>query len=680
MISMMRFCFLIFFLKILFNQSFAQVVDTEEYMTESRIIVEANSEVFVSDQSLQELVERPININNATLEELLATGILSPRHAAALVEHRIRFGSFLDIRELQVINGFDPDLIRWLQPFITLGYGKQLPQGGWCRIVKEGHQQLLVRTQFIPEEKSGYSTRYGRPAYEGSPLGCYLRYRFESMGRMQWGITAEKDPGEPFFKGSRMDGFDFYSFHFFVKNVGRVRSLALGDYSLSYGQGLVFSNGGRGLPADPCLILTYGNGIRPYTSVGESGFFRGGAISFALGSNWNMDLFGSIIKRDANTYGDGDTMVVFSSFQTSGLHRTWYEQLDRKNINESMMGIAMGYNNRFLKFGIVGYGNSYGGDYQKTFATYNRFDFRGRSHAMGSVYLNWLYGNLNVFGECGYDHRGKSGVVLGGVLMVAPELAIAFTSRRYATGFYNPYGSALGIASRNNAEQGWLAGITLRPNRKWSLMASVDRCRFNWLRYDVSAPSSAMRFNTTITYKPTKKQELSIRFRKSVGYTDELTDDEDWVAPSLKSEVGIRFQLAATISKTITLRTRFERKSLMLLQKLDDGYVFYQDLLIHPFGSRFAANFRYAWFDTDGYDSRIYAYENDVLYGYSIPSYYYRGTRVYGNIQYKLSDQTTVWLKYSVSWFANRETIGSGYEEITGGRKSELKIQFRFEF
>jgi hypothetical protein len=102
--------------------------------------------------------------------------------------------------------------------------------------------------------------------------------------------------------------------------------------------------------------------------------------------------------------------------------------------------------------------------------------------------------------------------------------------------------------------------------------------------------------------------------------------------------------------------------------------------LIHPFGSRFAANFRYAWFDTDGYDSRIYAYENDVLYGYSIPSYYYRGTRVYGNIQYKLSDQTTIWLKYSVSWFANRETIGSGYEEITGGRKSELKIQFRFEF
>ncbi|MFM8916520.1 MAG: ComEA family DNA-binding protein, partial [Bacteroidota bacterium] len=268
MIYRMRFWLLLLLAMLPDLKSYAQGVDTEEHFTESRLVLEPNSEVLVSDQSLQELVERPININNATLEELVSSGILSPNQAAALVEHRIRFGSFVDIRELQVVSGFDPELIRWLQPFITLGFGKKLPQGGWRRVVKEGGQQLLVRAQFIPEEKSGYSTRYGRPAYEGSPLGCYVRYRFESMGRLRWGVTAEKDPGEAFFKGSRKDGFDFYSFHFFVKDVGRVRTLALGDYSLSYGQGLVFSNGGRGVPADPCMILAYGNGIRPYTSVG----------------------------------------------------------------------------------------------------------------------------------------------------------------------------------------------------------------------------------------------------------------------------------------------------------------------------------------------------------------------------------------------------------------------------
>lgn len=660
--------------------SLGQGVGTEEQLTESRLEPQGSSEQLLSDLNIQELVEHPIHINSASLEELMTTGVLTSKIAAAIVAHRIRFGPLVDLRELQVVDGIDSEIIRQLLPYVTLGYGKQLPQGGWRRMVSEGNQQVLMRMQFTPEEKSGYSTRYGRPAYEGSPLGCYLRYRFESMGRLRWGITAEKDPGEPFFKGSRKDGFDFYSLHFAIRDVGRIRTLALGDYSLSYGQGVVFSNGGRGTPADPCMILTYGNGIRPYTSVGESGFFRGAAVSLAIGNQWHVDVFGSSIRKDANTYAEVDSLVVFSSFQTSGLHRTWYERADRKSLSETMIGAALGFSNRFFKFGVVGYGNRYSNEYQKTFATYNRFDFRGQNHLMGSAYFNGLIGNLNFFSEFAYDQRGSKGFSAGGVLMVSPGLGVVLSGRHYDIGFHNPYGAGPGIASRNNAEQGWLAGLTMRPNRSWTLLASIDRCRFTWLRYEVSAPSSAMRFNATITYKPSKKQELSIRIRKSVGFNDAPTADDAWTAPVKKSDMGIRFQITSSLSKTITLRTRIERKSVATQQIRDQGYLFYQDLLVHPFGSRFSGNIRYAWFDTDGYDSRVYAYENDVLYGYSIPSYYYRGTRMYGNIQYKLAGQTTVWVKYAVTWFANRGTIGSGYEEITGSRKSELKIQFRFEF
>lgn len=675
-----RFFMWILFVSVNISFSYGQGVGTEEQLTESRVELEGSSEVLYTDLNLQELAEHPINLNNASLEELVSTGIISAKQAVSIVEHRNRFGPLVDIRELQVVDDMGPDEIRQLLPYVTIGYGKQLPRGGWRRLVNEGDQQLLLRMHFIPEEKSGYSTRYGRPAYEGSPLGCYLRYRFESMGRLRWGITAEKDPGEAFFKGSRKDGFDFYSFHFAIKDVGRIRTLALGDYSLSYGQGLVFSNGGRGAPADPCMILTYGNGIRPYTSAGESGFFRGAAISIALGNQWHVDVFASSIRKDANTFSDGDSSIIFSSFQSSGLHRTWYERADRKSLSESMIGAAVGYSNRFFKFGVVGYGNRYGNEYQKTYATYNRFDFRGQSHFMGSAYFNGLVGNLNFFSEFAFDRRGAAGFSAGGVLMVSPQIGVVWSGHHYDNGFYNPYGSGPGIASRNNAEQGWLAGLTMRPNRSWTLLASIDRCRFTWLRYEVSAPSSAMRYNGTITYKPTKKQELSVRIRKSIGYTDALTIDEAWVAPVMKSDDGVRIQFISTLSKTITLRTRFEWKSTKTQEERDHGHLFYQDVMVHPFGSRFAGNIRYAWFDTDGYDSRVYAYENDVLYGYSIPSYYYRGTRLYANIQYKLAEQTTVWIKYAVSWFANRETIGSGYEEIAGSRKSELKIQFRFEF
>ena len=85
-------------------------------------------------------------------------------------------------------------------------------------------------------------------------------------------------------------------------------------------------------------------------------------------------------------------------------------------------------------------------------------------------------------------------------------------------------------------------------------------------------------------------------------------------------------------------------------------------------------------FDTESYDSRIYTYEHDVLYAFSIPSWYGRGIRTYLNTRLDLGRHVDLWLKYALSWYPERETIGSGLNEIEGHRKSDLSFQLRVRF
>jgi hypothetical protein len=88
----------------------------------------------------------------------------------------------------------------------------------------------------------------------------------------------------------------------------------------------------------------------------------------------------------------------------------------------------------------------------------------------------------------------------------------------------------------------------------------------------------------------------------------------------------------------------------------------------------------YAIFDTDNYDTRIYAFENDVLYGYSSPAYYYKGSRINCVVKYRISRSIDVWVKYGQTFYSNKNVVSSGLTQINGNSKSEVKLQVRFKF
>ena len=85
-------------------------------------------------------------------------------------------------------------------------------------------------------------------------------------------------------------------------------------------------------------------------------------------------------------------------------------------------------------------------------------------------------------------------------------------------------------------------------------------------------------------------------------------------------------------------------------------------------------------FETDSYNSRMYAYESDVLYGFSIPVFYNRGIRYYINTSYDVNKKLGFWIKWAQTVYSDKNLIGSGLDEIKGNKKSEVKLQILYKF
>jgi hypothetical protein len=110
------------------------------------------------------------------------------------------------------------------------------------------------------------------------------------------------------------------------------------------------------------------------------------------------------------------------------------------------------------------------------------------------------------------------------------------------------------------------------------------------------------------------------------------------------------------------------------------GFLTFADILYKPLLRPFSGNLRISYFETDGYDSRIYAFENDVLYGYSIPAFFDKGYHYYVNVHYKLSRKLSCWARFSQTIYSGKSEIGSGLDVIKGNKKSQIKVQVIYDF
>lgn len=687
----MRLVSSIFLFCLLSATSFAQEIpDQRDIERRIEIIAENLEEDADIDfttllDDLTRYAEHPINLNGGDLEELGQLYILTDSQIEALRSHLIKHGSLVTIYELQAVQGFDRQTIMLLLPFVRVAPLSSLDKVGLKEIFDEGTHELYLRYTDVIEDARGYvvpEDDLESNRYLGSSARYYTRYRFRYKNALSFGITAEKDPGEQFFEGTQSNGFDFYSAHLEYRGNGVVKNLIAGDFHAQFGQGLNLWTGlGFGKSALAMNIKKSARGLRPYTSVDENLFLRGGGATFALGK-FELSAFYSTKKIDANlgdTIADGSIPEI-TSFQLSGLHRTDSEVFDKDAIGETLAGGNISWRHRNLRVGLTGYQVEYDADVNRNLSVYNQFDFNANSNLVVGGDFSWLFRNANFFGEWSQSETGGMAWMTGVLLAPDRDLSLSILYRQFDIDYQNLLNFPFAESSRAQNETGLYFGSNLRINSQWNLSGYFDQFTFPWLRFRTDAPSRGHDYLLQLSYKPARRSEFYARVRRrektrNPSNTDVLID-----FPVAENRTTFRLNADYKVSASVKFKTRAEWSWFENGNGVQEGFLMYHDVVYRPIESPWAVSVRYALFDSESYDARLYAYENDLLYVYSIPAYFSRGSRYYAMVKYKIRRGLDLWVRWSQWIYTDRETISSGLNEIDGNTKSEIKMQLRWKF
>ena len=459
----------------------------------------------------------------------------------------------------------------------------------------------------------------------------------------------------------------------------QLEALVLGDYQVSFGQGLTAWSGlSFSKSSDIVSIKKSGSGIQPYSSVDENRFMRGIATTVKL-KKVNLTGFYSHKAIDA-AVGDSlaDGQLVVSSLPVTGNHSTISEIANKHTVQETVYGGNATYAGKRVTIGASCIDDQLQASLQPTRGSATKDSKSNHTFTMGMDYAAIFY-NMNFFGEIAHSSNNGLAYINGVIASLDPCLSITLLHRFYKGAYQNNWNSAL-AESAGATEKGLFIGAAITLTPKVTVNTYIDRFEFPWLKYQVDAPSSGNELCGQLNYTPSKKHNLSIRYmqRNKEKNTNAFTTIK-YTEPIRSS--NYRISLSYTVLPSLLLKNRFELLYIKQNETRHSGCLLYQDIVYHPLGKRLSGTLRYALFQTDSYDSRVYAYENDVPGSYSVPAYYDCGTRFYILLNYSISKYVECWLRYAQTTYETKKVISENtLSEIIGNRKSEIKAQLKFTF
>lgn len=225
-------------------------------------------------------------------------------------------------------------------------------------------------------------------------------------------------------------------------------------------------------------------------------------------------------------------------------------------------------------------------------------------------------------------------------------------------------------------------GLQSKLTGKWTLSAYSDIFSFPWLRYRVDAPGTGTDYLLELNYKPARYSEIYIRGRQLTKDLNPSNAELAMVAPVSTLKQQVRFNAILKVSPVIVLKSRAEWNRYRGAgdSTFTQGYLVYQDVVFKKLSFPLSFSTRFAMFSTEDYDTRIYAFENDVQGSFSVPGFYGQGTRFYTTLDYTITKRLEVWLRYARTWYNNQNSIGSGLDLINSNQRNEIKLQMVFKF
>ena len=600
----------------------------------------------VSEEMLEQMEDvnegsRP-NLNNLSYEVAVTCLQLSDYQYYQLQLYIENYGQLYSVYELAAIDGFSDEDMRRLSDQVVVSPPPR-PRPTFRELVWSCKSVLWLRYGQVVERQAGYDTSRANH-YDGSPAHVQFRYDFSVRQNFGFRIAGEKDAGEQFFRGEQKQGFDHYSGSMYVKNVKWLKYAVIGDYRLNFGQGLVLgssmmSGKGSGVSA----IRRFSEGIRAVATTNEGEFFRGGA--FTLGNaRWSGSGFAAAVTESNRTALGGALFYRRARFSLGGQFVCYGEYADSAGVGEKWRSLV-----------------------------------KPKQWNAGLSYQA-LLGKTLLFGEAAINEKGKPAVLQAVLLPVTPVFQLAALTRYYATGYQSPMGSSFRSVSDDGGEIGLYLTGHLVLGRKIEADLFCDYYRLLWLSYRTDAPVPGMDAGVALTGRLSRKSTLFIRYQ---WRSRPKNENEDAYMHRLREQCRHKLRLQWNCEPFSFLKTKTEVS--MVFNKGPDqghwnkGILMYQDLAFNFRKPQLSLHFRVAYFDTDSYEERLFAYENDVYYAFTVGSYYYQGIRGYLMLRYKIQN-FSVWFRVSRTHYLDRHDISSGLTQIDKPHKTEVKVQGMYRF
>ena len=602
---------------------------------------------------LYTLHESPIDLNNTSDEELTQLYFLSPQQIDAILAYAYRH-PFESLYELRLIPELADYEIRDLLPFVYINraalnsetintdalYAKE--------IFAKAHHELLTRIDARNIE-----------AYEGTdPIYTQFRYRFDFRRRVTFGVQLRRPAG-----GFARD-LQYGAYLQLNDITPHLHTLVAGNFQASFGQGLVLApvfHSGKSMYVTS--VCQQREGLRYYSSVDGEGLHGAGAT---LRWKWNkttrLDVSALYSMRRAND-------------------STWHH----------LLGANLTLRHKKLQVELTAIENLWSDSiHPYTNAKYNRHYFRGRNQAVIGASFRYNHGWFDAFGEIAtaQNHQitndqspiTKShwgfGTIIGSRFYPTNGISLLALYRYYSPYFDNALGYAFSETSRLGDENGGYLGFDITRLRNWRFIGYGDIFYFSGYKYGLGDATRTLGYDAMAEiqyHQPgASSRQTGGAASAEKGYNPSQITNHQW-------RLSLRFRARAKKKGTSTYSARaifdWQRNGWSLRTTLDANLTNQKSTITNqqsiPYGISIAQDIAYNFqlstfhfplslrlrlqgFDAREWANRIYTYEHDVLYAYSIPAVYGLGGRAYLCLRWQIIPQLALYFRASETVYARK--------------------------
>ena len=629
---------------------------------------------------LYALHDAPIDLNNTSDEELSQLYFLSPQQIDDILAYAGRH-PFESLYELRLIPSLAEYEIRDLLPFVNIHPSDEkssLP-------FREGSGLGLYPREVFAHATHEIITRVDARNIEGvagtDPMYVQGRYRFDYQRKVTFGAQLRRPVG-----GVAKDLQ--YGAYLQLRDITpHLHTVVGGNFQASFGQGLVlapvFQSGKTSYVSSAGMQQ---QGLRYYSSVDGEGLHGAGAtIRHAFSSQTRLDASALYSMRRAND-------------------STWHHLIGANlTLRHKRLEVQLTAIENLWSDSIHPYRN----------AKYNRHYFRGRNQAVIGASFRYNHGWFDAFGECAaaenYEHpslqgeglrpierpvdgrrtnlggrltRWGLGALIGSRFYPTQGVSLVALYRYYSPYFDNALGYAFSETSRINDENGGYLGFEITRWRNWRISGYGDVFYFSGYKYGLGDAVKTLGYDAMAELQyhhstissfseaahsviPQWRLSLRLRARQKGDATYSTRAQFDWAQGSWSLRTTAEANLTTTPLTTNPLTPQ-----------LTYGVSLAQDIAfdLTPYTvhhTPLSFRFRLQGFDAREWANRIYIYEHDVLYAFSIPAVYGLGGRAYLCLRWQIIPQLALYFRVSETIYA-RDWYIQKYPSFQGGAGGRL--------